>query len=840
MFYKKIQVQLLMVFFLVMIPATMFGQYLDGEFTITITSTTYLPEKKDHRDMTTSTTVIQGQVNGKIFRDRVDRYIKNPESRITECNPSTNCPVFTCTSDNSILRANYSKTPALKEYPLYVKKTSTSNGYKFVNINSNSQEKYVQTGRSTASGENSVDKLNLNIISYIAPSDQLGPLVPCYELQFDIGTPLYKLRERAFGEGEWLRWDDIKEKLVPVNEPKSIGVLAKVDPSRKMEDEIYEPLLIKNYKELDEFLLDPAEKVFLIQASGKRYIKGDSHENESHINVVIKLAPMGFMRKPEVILSGCSALGVGEDGVVTAKANKEGGTYRFWAEPKEMLSINSSGSSATLRGSSPGRGTLYVEYTSDDGKKSETSQVAACVQLESYNGGQKIPQIPLFDVNGKKLDGILKVPVETKPNEATDLIKFVPADPGVLTAVGLGDVIALQGIRPGKTTLQAATDCGAITGPLTEVEVVNCNDETIAELERMRQVAMKSLTEANDDLKRIAGSEEFEKAKDDIVGSLVELIAKAGLTIVASGANPTAAIENATKIAEAGSAVSEMIASGSQGEFYFNAAKAAVGELGGKAVSSLIGVVEVQEAAKKFSNNWVKLLEYENTLKGTLERFEQADKNLQRYLRLQQICKGEKPAPQKKEAPKTEPNPDPTKPTTTVKPKPKTEDSPIKQAPTKDATADDEVLIDPERPPVPSQQVGLPYEPGDCGCNGSKMLTVTAKDFSTLGAGLKNLGECFENFTSISLTDYHKALTELSELTRSLSSVSQTDPAAFLVKAKESKPLLDAIINRVKAYDLAGKAIMDKMKKCPENVSTGMDVLKSVEQINIDSIKAKY
>jgi hypothetical protein len=840
MLYKKIQVQLLVVFFLVMIPATMFGQYLDGEFTITITSTTYLPEKKDHRNMTTSTTVIQGQVNGKIFRDRVDRYIKNPESRITECNTSKNCPVFTCTSDNSVLRANYSKTPELKEYPLYVKKTGTSNGYKFVNINSNSQEKYVQTDRITASGENSVDKLNLNIISYIAPSDQLAPLLPCYELQFDIGTPLYKLRERAFGEGEWLRWDDIKEKLVPVNEPLPIGVLAKVDPSRKMEDEIYEPLLIKNYKELDEFMLDPKEKVFLIQASGKRYIKGDSHENESHINVVIKLAPMDFMRKPEVILSGCSSLGVGEERVVTAKANKEGGTYRFWAEPKEMLSINSSGSSATLRGSSPGRGTLYVEYTSDDGKKAETSQVAACLQLESYNGGQKIPQIPLFNGDGEKLDGILKVPVDTRPNDATDLIRFVPADPGVLTAVGLGDVIALQGIRPGKTTLQAATDCGATIGPVTKIEVVNCDDETIAELERMRQVAMKSLLEANDDLKRIAGSEEFEKAKEEIVESLVELIAKAGLTIVASGKSPTAAIENATKIAEAGSAVSEMIASGSHGEFYFNAAKAAIGELGGKAVSSLIGVVEAQEAAKKFGNNWAKLLEYENTLKNTLERFEKADRDLQKYLRLQQICKGEKPSPKKKDVPKTESKPDPTKPPPPVKPKPKTEDFPAKQAQTKEAPAKDEVLIDPERPPVPSRQVGLPYTPGDCGCTGSKMLTATAKDFSTLGAGLKNLGACFENFTNTSLTDYQKALTELSELSRSLSSVSQTDSVAFLVKAKESKPQLHALISRVKAYDLAGKALLNKMEKCPQNVSSGMDVLKSVEQITVDSIKAKY
>ncbi|MBV5349077.1 hypothetical protein JZU61_05435, partial [bacterium] len=54
-----------------------------------------------------------------------------------------------------------------------------------------------------------------------------------------------------------------------------------------------------------------------------------------------------------VEIIGCTEIGAGEESVVTAKAAKEGGTYRFWAEPREMFSIETNGSSATLRGSSP-------------------------------------------------------------------------------------------------------------------------------------------------------------------------------------------------------------------------------------------------------------------------------------------------------------------------------------------------------------------------------------------------------------------------------------------------------------------------------------------------------
>jgi hypothetical protein len=304
---------------------------------------------------------------------------------------------------------------------------------------------------------------------------------------------------------------------------------------------------------------------------------------------------------------------------VTAKAAKEGGTYRFWAEPEDMFIIENNGSSVTIRGSSPARGTLYVEYTGADGKKTEAKKEALCVSVETYNDGQIIPQIPLFDIDGKKLDGILKVPVEIKPNNAADLLSYIPSDPGVLTAVGLDNVVTIQGILPGITTIQATTNCGIYTGPAVDVEVVNCDDETIATLERMKKAALEILVDATNEMQRVASSPEFEKARDELVSSTRELLAKTALTIIANGKSPTKVIEVAAGIADKGAALSEVIASSNPEEMKDNIGKTAagdsfekivknqfgevVGDLYGKCLSAVFAIDEVQKAAKKFADN---------------------------------------------------------------------------------------------------------------------------------------------------------------------------------------------------------------------------------------------
>jgi hypothetical protein len=183
-------------------------------------------------------------------------------------------------------------------------------------------------------------------------------------------------------------------------------------------------------------------------------------------------------------LEACSELGVGQQGTATAMGKPAGGTYRFWAEPSSALQVTGQGSTATLRGSEPGRGTLYVQYTAPDGKTRQASKSAASFLLESINGGQPIPEIALFDELGKHLAATLTVPVSVKPEGAGDLVFYKPADPAVFTAMSQGNSLLLQGVHEGKTTLQGATKCGGGTGPVVTVTVVRCSKET---LDRMRE-----------------------------------------------------------------------------------------------------------------------------------------------------------------------------------------------------------------------------------------------------------------------------------------------------------------------------------------------------------------
>jgi len=560
-------------------------------------------------------------------------------------------------------------------------------------------------------------------------------------------------------------------------------------------------------------------------------------------NITITLSVKMNTERTEVTLDGCSELGAGEQGKVTASGKPDGGTYEFWVEPSDLMSVDAEGASATLTGSRPGRGTLYVEYTSPDGAKAQASRPAAMVRIYSYNGGDAIPQIPLYDIDGNKVSGKLTIPYSSEPDEAQELVDFVSGNPSVFTVIASADNLDIQGVKTGKATLEARDNCGNITGPTAVVEVVNCDKETVEALERMRQAAVENLQTAAENLQKVAGSKEFEQARDDLVGSTVELLAKAGLTIISSGKTPSAAVSTATKIAEAGSAISEMISSGSQGEFYENAAKTAFEEINGEIAGAITGVVEVYQAAKKFGENAGQILKHEEILKSALENWEKADRDLKRIEQLQQICKADKTEPQKKEEPRTDPTPTPTDPKPPVDPKPATDPPPAKKPSTEQPApkpGDEEPPISPPPPTSEPRQVGLPYSPEDCGCEKTKSISVSSADFSTLQAGIKNIGDCVEKFNSTSVTDYENTLRELSALTDTLKIAADGDPEIFRMKSTEAKPRLDSLIERTKSYDEAGKAFLKQFEKCPESVTTGMDILKSALTLTVDSIKTKY
>jgi len=563
---------------------------------------------------------------------------------------------------------------------------------------------------------------------------------------------------------------------------------------------------------------------------------------DEHLTVKLSVK-MTVSATAEVTLEGCSEFGEGEIGTVTASGDPDGGTYEFRVDPSDLMSVDASGASATLTGSRPGRGTLYVEYTAPDGARAEASKPASMERINDYNGGEAIPQIPLYNIDGKKTSGTLSIPYSSEPDEAQELVDFVSGNPAVFTAAATAENIDLQGSKPGKTTLEARDNCGNITGPTVEVEVVNCDDETIARLEKQRQAATENLQIATKELQSIAGSKEFEKARDDLVASTVDLLAKVALTII-SGGETTGAVKTVAEIADVGAGLSDMLASGSHEEFFVNGVKAAAGKIWGETVSTLIGLAEVGEAANRFYENIGEIKLQENALKSALESYEKALKAVEDVVRRQQICKGDKTEPKKQEEPKADQTPEPIKPTPPTEPKPKTDTPPVKEQPTEEPTTPEPGGEEPPVPPTPPtgepRQVGLPYSLEDCGCGKAKSISISSAGISALQAGIKNIGDCVEKFNSISVTDYSNTLKELSALTDTLKSVADEDPAVFMVKAKEAKPQLDSLIERTKSYGEAGQIFLKQFEKCPDSVSAGMDVLKSALTVTVDSISTKY
>ena len=199
--------------------------------------------------------------------------------------------------------------------------------------------------------------------------------------------------------------------------------------------------------------------------------------------------------------------------------------------------------------------------------------------------------------------------------------------------------------------------------------------------------------------------------------------------------------------------------------------------------------------------------------------------------------------PQKKEEPKADPTPKPTdpKPRQTeptpkpTEPIPSTEDVPVQDTPN-----DEDIISDPEPPAVPSRQVGLPYEPGDCGCDKSLKLTTSSESFSLMQTGMEHLNECIDNFSNGPLTEYLNTLNEWITVTGGMEKAVNTDGADLDSAIKKFVPLVESLIERTKSFDEAGKVFFEELKVCPESMKTGMEVLKSANEITVESLNLKY
>jgi hypothetical protein len=569
------------------------------------------------------------------------------------------------------------------------------------------------------------------------------------------------------------------------------------------------------------------------------------------------VATLTIASKPgaQVSLEGCSEFAVGQQATVIAKGSPAGGAYRFRVEPPSTLNVAEQGATATISGIEPGRATLHVEYAVSGGKLGRASRPVTSLRIDSINGGEPVPKIGLFDVEGKRTSAVRSVPVSVQPAGAGDLLAFKPADPGVLTTVGRGDSVLLQGVRVGKTNFQAITSCGGATGPAVAVEVVPCDDEVHAKLAEEERIIDEELKRVAQEDERIRTGKEFQDAER--IGELADdLTIKTGGLIIATLAGPAGkSVQTAANIYSHGSNVRDGL-KGNVGTALLQTALMA----GNQAVAAAVAqAYDTKEAATRLGNAIGSAI-------GVADRLAANAKQQDHWLRLKEdlvrrkkICRtgGTDPSegepPRKSDEPTSEEDPtaplveddptaplveedDPTESLIGKDPPVPTEKPPAPaEAPPGDPEPDPPSPdAPPERPPLPppqpgpsGQAAGLPYGEQDCGCTpGGQALGVRAEGLEQIGKGLATLQKCVEQFSGGPLTQYQAALGEwklvLGEVEAAGANQAVQSSATDALISR-----LDSLLARTKEFDEKGSLFHAGFESCPAALDSAVTVLKT-------------
>lgn len=619
------------------------------------------------------------------------------------------------------------------------------------------------------------------------------------------------------------------------------------------------------------FVLTDAEIRSWKQISKTNSRSGESADDNLTITVAVKME-IPELEKPEVTLYGCSELGTGEQIDVSASGKPEGGKFRFWVEPGNLFTIQPDGeSSAILTGATPGKGTLYVEYTTSDGQTAKDTQQAAYLKVDSYNGGEELPQIALYNIEGKKTNGVLTVPVEMEPAASADLLRFEVASPDILSATGVADNVLLQGIRTGKTTVQAKTPCGKVVGPSVDAEVVYCDDETKAKLAEEARIAAEIIKEQLKELEDIINSEEYKKASGRILESSANLALKtSGLIFGMAAGVPGAdqAVQATGKVFGSGSALLDLFRSGSLDEARMNTVKLGI-ELFDAAILGVVsGAEETYKAAQDFGEDLGVIEGATYRMSNAQQWIEHWSRYIDDLIRRQKLCESGTGQAGGQGEPSQEPVQKPAEPGTGTVNQPAggagaeepggrqpSAEEPAAGEPTGEVPPDEGEPggqpggekapgeggeISPPPPTTETGQVGLPYTPGECGCNNTKSMKPDSEVFATLQVGMQNLNKCVDDFQNGPLTSYVKTLEEWQTVTSELTTALGKDQKSIETAVLNAIPRMETLLQQTQSFDIAGQEFIKDFEKCPSSSSSWMDILKTALTVTVDSVKTKY
>jgi hypothetical protein len=549
----------------------------------------------------------------------------------------------------------------------------------------------------------------------------------------------------------------------------------------------------------------------------------------------------------KVLLAGCAELAVGQQAEVAATGEPQGGSYRFRSDPASRLNVAEQGSAATITGADPGQATLHVEYTPSGGRSARTSQPVTVLRIESVNGGQPVPKIGLFDLDGKRTSGNLSVPVSIVPAGAGDYLAYRPDDPGVLPAVGRGNTVLLQGIRVGLTTFQAATSCGGATGPAIPVEVALCDDDVIRRLGVLERNYQNAVQEALQEDGRIRNGKEFEEA-ERIGPSTQDLADKTASLIVgtlAVGAGATRSAHTGAQIYLHGTNLRD----GLSGDAEMAAIQSAL--LAGKqaVTGAIVAATLAADAAARFGNDLGAVFYTTSRLAQIRRAFDRYVAQLDDVRRRQEFCRtGDEEGPEPK-APESDPatqEDDPTEPLVPRDPQVPAQEPPVPtpttpgDAPPGDATPGDgppdgtppdpsePTQLPPAQPGPSDQAMGLPQGGQGCGCAPSgtgPTIRGDAAGLEQVAAGFQNLQFCIQQFSAGPLTQYQATLEEWDTVLAGLGGTG----AQVATGAADGDiiAILDSLLARTKDFDEQGGMFHAGFQSCPAAVDAGMMVVRS-------------
>jgi hypothetical protein len=278
------QIGLVLVF---LFASRIYAQYdfIEAYYSITVYDSTTRPyaDKKDP-EYEIGITKISGFMTVEVMKHRLNRYIKNPETR-RECGPSEHCAVLGGSSHIAKYEnADFSKPSFEKKYPVVVLKQRKAMGYR---SDKKGNEIFTCTYISSISGNNDLDRLVIEVKSFMAPFGMLQPLNPSYVLWIAPTGGLYHVE----GKGNAYGWDDYEGRLKPLNTQSFIDFSAVtfVPDQDLSESQRCTPLLITDYKLFDEFMLKGSDKKYTIESKGNYYSKDESYGGEFFRNIEIKI-----------------------------------------------------------------------------------------------------------------------------------------------------------------------------------------------------------------------------------------------------------------------------------------------------------------------------------------------------------------------------------------------------------------------------------------------------------------------------------------------------------------------------------------------------------------------